>query len=361
MNIARALNNNGKYEEAYSIASNLKNKGDTSSDSILQEESLLLMGLTLTMMGRDTESLENYAAAFHLNPDLLTSNDIKLISTAIARTNPDSISPDLNNFIVKMSSSDDYRISYSVLANQGKYEEAYKELEAYKNQQDSVINMIIHSNVMESLSQYETNRKNLELADSHIKHLVTILILITIILVCVVMVWLLRERLRKNEIAKLKAENNLKSTGMHLAQEMNKKQALIDCLSNVARERYESVNEAFDSYFRKQDSGNVKKITDAQIKKIVKEFNDDIFLQDVGKIVDKYVNGIFSSFKEDFPNLNEDSLRLFLYFCIGLTNHSVSIILDQGIDVIYNRKSRLKTKVRESDSLRKADYLKMFK
>ena len=72
---------------------------------------------------------------------------------------------------------------------------------------------------------------------------------------------------------------------------------------------------------------------------------------------DKYTNGLFSKFKKDFPKCKDEEYRLFLFLMMGFSARSISLFLGEKIEVIYNRKSRLKAKIKNSDISRKMDYL----
>ena len=76
------------------------------------------------------------------------------------------------------------------------------------------------------------------------------------------------------------------------------------------------------------------------------------------KIVDEDMNGIMTSFRNDFPGFSEQDYRLFCYYVAGFTTKTISIIISGlSADAIYMRKSRMKKIIENSDCLHKDSYL----
>lgn len=61
--------------------------------------------------------------------------------------------------------------------------------------------------------------------------------------------------------------------------------------------------------------------------------------------------------KKDFPKLKEEDYRLFLYLMFGFSARSISLFMGEKIEVVYNRKSRLKSKIKNSNATLKNEYL----
>ena len=101
-----------------------------------------------------------------------------------------------------------------------------------------------------------------------------------------------------------------------------------------------------------------KKRIVAEVENIIQNFtNDSEYLDELARNVDKFSGGMWSSFREDFPKLKEADYRLFLYLVMGFSARSISLFLDEKIEVVYNRKSRLKARIQSSNASRKDEYL----
>lgn len=155
MEIACALNNNCQYEKAFTMAHDIVGKCELSRDTILWEESLNVMGLSLFNLGRYYESLHNYARAYRNNPNVLTNRDKRNISIALTKVDIDTCGSEIINFIKNISSTPEFQPSYVHLASEGHYQAAYENLIGYKNEQDSVFASLISNNVSEMVGQFE--------------------------------------------------------------------------------------------------------------------------------------------------------------------------------------------------------------
>lgn len=65
-----------------------------------------------------------------------------------------------------------------------------------------------------------------------------------------------------------------------------------------------------------------------------------------------------SHFRHDMPNLKVADYRLFLYSVLGFSTTAISLFLKvDKINSVYDRKKRLKIKIKQSESGRKDEYL----
>jgi len=79
------------------------------------------------------------------------------------------------------------------------------------------------------------------------------------------------------------------------------------------------------------------------------------------KIIDRDLDGLISSFRTDYTNLNEADYMLFCYIVAGYDAKTISIILSEKTpNSLYTRKSRLKKTIETSDIKEKEKYLQYF-
>ena len=74
-------------------------------------------------------------------------------------------------------------------------------------------------------------------------------------------------------------------------------------------------------------------------------------------IVDRYFDGVVSSFRKDFPNRRDDDYRLFCYSVAGFDSTTIALIMDTSVDAVYMRRSRLRKLVSGSDYPQRDTYL----
>ena len=70
-------------------------------------------------------------------------------------------------------------------------------------------------------------------------------------------------------------------------------------------------------------------------------------------------SNIVASLREDLPKLKELDYKLFIYSAFGFSNSAIALFLKEDkIESIYNRKARLKTKIKKLNSAQQEKYLR---
>lgn len=133
-------------------------------------------------------------------------------------------------------------------------------------------------------------------------------------------------------------------------------------IKSLMSTKYELLEELSSIVLRNNDTKVArKKIADA-VTRIIEEFSihsDKIVA--IEDKVDSLYNNLMSDFKTDLPNLKEVDYRLFLFSVLGLSNATISLFLKEDkIEAVYNRKRRIKDKIRLLDTTKSKRYLYYF-
>lgn len=78
-------------------------------------------------------------------------------------------------------------------------------------------------------------------------------------------------------------------------------------------------------------------------------------------MLDSYLDNIMSSLREDFPKMKSQDYQLASYVFSGIDMATTSVLMGLDIDVLYTRKSRLKSTIAKASNLNKDRYLAFFK
>lgn len=357
--IAIAYNNSGIYEKADSITQSVKEKALNTSDSLLMKESLRLSGLIHYAMDKYEVSLSNYAQAFELDSNVLETSDKTNILSGSRHLDIDTLPSNLRIFVDKVKAMDDAQQSLSVLVEQGDFEAAYKNVLKYKARQDSVIKIILQNNVTGSINRYEYAIKRTEMAERRNTAIIYCLIILLILIVVGFAAMLIKRNMNKKDKATQEVVDDLSETRRNLDVQVDRNNSMSKSLSKALQERYKEIDSLCEKHFSRGKLEHSE--ANDRISEIVSQFNDSDFLRNVESDIDNYMDGLYSSFKNDFPQMKEDNLKLFLYYCLGFSPRTISILLDLDMDVIYNKKSRLRAKIKGSSSSRRDEYLNALK
>lgn len=366
MEIASAYNNNRQYEKAYNTAIEIVERCELSNDTILREESLIVLSLSLFNLGNYYESLHNYAQAYYLNPNILSIHDKKNISVAISKVDIDTCTSEIKDFVEVLSSTPDYQPSYVYLANNGNYHEAYDELIDYKNEQDSILSSIISSNVSEVVGQFDKSLQRQSKERQRAERAFTWLFVIVLIAIGIAVYMYYKTQLYKKEsqISRLNIDLEGLRSDLQLQIEKVAYHNVTTDLSTckpylkLMREKYSEVNALCDKFYQRPPKSSEDE-TWQKIKQIIGNFTDAEYLKEIENYVDEISGNLYKSFTQEFYNLSDDKHRLFFYYLLGFSPRSISVFFNQKISAIYNRKSRLKDEIEKSDATRKSEYLKV--
>lgn len=359
LDMATAYCNNGQYlngfNEASSIIKDLTNK----NDSLLIQNALTLIATTQIGLNKYSDAIKSYIEAYSINPETISDSDIANLKIAISRVDKTALSPELESIVDTILIDNKYQTPFEVLESENDYKEAYEMLKLYMNEQDTIIAKILHNNVSESINYYRESQE----ATKKVKHLkeryLLLMILFGLIALAACFIGILRRKIVREKLLKFKMEEDLENLRKDFGILLEKNKLISDTFRNSVREKYDEFDNLCDNYYEKRFSSKTSSKLSNQISDIVAEFNDTKFMGKVARDVDNYTDGLYSSFKEYFSDVKSETLNLYLYLMLGFGTRTISIIMDQDPTVIYNRKSRLKAKIRESNIDRKDEHLRL--
>ena len=368
LNLARAYNNNGSYQEADSIANVIIT--DNVGSEVLSEV-YILKAVSSYGIGKFEEALRYYFKAYEIVPTILSTNDRQNISVALAEISsvPDNKKLDFPLDVLSAMSHSSLE-DFSVLASEERYQEAYASLEQYKNMQDSVLSVIIKNDVAESVNQYEELTKALNDEKEKNRKSSYWIIILLILIVASIIVWRYRERIHKEKLLRVKSETDLESLRADFKIQLEKVKDLaeksVECPASsvsddfmrIIRQQYAQTNKLFDDYYQGRISKSERERADEEIQQIVKDFTKSEGVEKIGRYIDEQSRGMYSSFQKDFFYLTEEDKLLFLYLTLGFSPRSIAVIIGYETKTVYNRKTRLKAKIENSDVSGKEKYLK---
>lgn len=368
--------NHGEQRQALEESAILMGRAEKDNDTLLMAEIRALIGACLYSTEDYVGCLNNYYIAHTLDSTAIPDSQSHLIEVAASHVNIDSLSCGMKDFIKGSAIRSTLRKktipAFKELANQGKFEEAYYGLERYKNMQDSVLDVILHNNVSECVGQYESMKSIIHQKELIIERISWILALLVLMIVVIISRVIYKKRLYQRNLELQYHQETIEMLRTDLATqiihidemsadnkmiiEQNKHKALR--LREMLYEKYRKVDEICDSYFQDKTVKSKKAKLEKEIENLLRDFSNQDFVNDIGKHIDLCLEGLYSSFIDDFPNLNPDSKRLFMFLVLGLSPRTICVIFDVETSNFYNRKSRLKKIVSESNAKRKDEYLK---
>lgn len=132
-----------------------------------------------------------------------------------------------------------------------------------------------------------------------------------------------------------------------------------DIIKKLTASRYSIIEEICSIIIQNPDS----KKTRNKIAEMVTNLIESLSLrsekvEELERQVDDTFSNLFSDFKMDLPGLKEIDYLLFLFSVLGLSSSTISVLLkEQKVESVYNRKKRLKDKIKKLPDDKRDHYL----
>lgn len=360
LDLATAYNNSGQYERAILESMQLSNIAKSINDTILLAESIRLMALSQFAIGNNIASIKNYVMANNLDDLALTENDKNNILIAVGEVEEDSVPKEAYNIITPLKLNENVNTPFEVLAKQGRYKEAYINLEKYKMDQDKILSSLLKSNVSEAIFNYEKSKTLLHKEKLKRERLWWLFIVVVMFFVGISIFYVFRKKLQTEKNQQESIIKNAECLRTDLLHQLETNKLISASLKTIFKQKYSIVDKLCAAYYESQGVRLEKKRIVSEVELIIKEFsNDTARLEELETYADNHTEGVCSSFRVDFPNLKDEDYRMFLYLLLGFSARSISLFFNEKIEVIYNRKSRLKSKIRNSSVAKKDIYLSL--
>ena len=111
--------------------------------------------------------------------------------------------------------------------------------------------------------------------------------------------------------------------------------------------RFELIGKLCDTFYEAQGTKTERKAIAEQVKKEIESLKTDSgTMAEIEASVNECRNGILTKLKADMPSITEDDYQLMTLLSCGFSNRAISMLLGETIEVIYKRKSRLKSKLK---------------
>lgn len=347
LTLARAYNNNGVYDKCNSISKNLLDSASAHNDTLLSIYSKELLATSYIGL-RDFRNAVTLILDIEKGGNL--SKDLRcLLGISYIELGEISKAENLFKNVEDNYDADDLSLVYEIAKKRGDLESAITILSQLYNNLDSVFAQSMNLNFSQSLTEYHKAereiKKNELIQEKQLRNRIIIVGLL-IVIICVLFF------IRYIRNYRLKLEKNI-SIAQNLQEILLLKESNFSDAKETIRKllasRFEIIDELCKTVYENKATGLVKKKISNEIEKLIEDFSSNKQkISELEKFVNKNYTNIIISFKSDFPNLKEADYLLFLYTSLGFSISAIALFLKEDkLDAVYNRKARLKSKIRK--------------
>lgn len=247
-------------------------------------------------------------------------------------------------------------LSYEINKRLGNYKEALYALENEHMFQDDILGKSLNQNVTDAVTDYHNSEKEkLEKKISYernILYLLIVVIILTSAFVAIVVYY--RYSFQKKNI-----EHNM-ILAESLSENLIAKEKMI---GQLFKQQFETIGELCHTYYEFHNTYEEKSKIHAKVMSIISDLRKDKqTLTKLEEYVNTYNNTLMQKFRKVNPSIvkSESDNLLFLYIVAGFSSRTISVLFDESLSVIYNRKARLKKRIIESNCEYKEEFLEHF-
>ncbi|MCH5319760.1 MAG: hypothetical protein J1E38_08655 [Paramuribaculum sp.] len=130
-------------------------------------------------------------------------------------------------------------------------------------------------------------------------------------------------------------------------------------LHGLLENRFALIDSLCQTYYETQGTKTERKAIIDKVKSEIESVRTNSFPQ-MEQAVNDCRDNLIALVKEKYPEIKPEDYQLLVYLASGLSTRTISLLLGETVDVVYKRKSRLKTRLKEKVAPVYPDILSVF-
>lgn len=130
-------------------------------------------------------------------------------------------------------------------------------------------------------------------------------------------------------------------------------------LHGLLEKRFALIDSLCQTYYESQGTKTERKAIIDKVKSEIESVRTDSFAE-MEQAVNDCRDNILVRVKAARPDIRTEDYQLLVYLASGLSTRTISLLLGESVDAIYKRKSRLKSRLRESAEASCPDIMTVF-
>lgn len=130
-------------------------------------------------------------------------------------------------------------------------------------------------------------------------------------------------------------------------------------LCDVLRKRFTLLDTLSQTYYETQGTKSERKAIVDKVRSEIESVRSDAF-SEMEQTVNDCRGNLLVRVREYYPDMKPEEYQLLVYLASGLSARTISLLLGESVDVIYKRKSRLKSRLKETVAPSCPDIMEIF-
>lgn len=239
--------------------------------------------------------------------------------------------------------------NYKIYKAIGDSEKALASIEETFAENNKLCQAVVRQSVSSIQRDYFQSEYQYQLYKRRVTSVLWILsvVFLALLFVCLCRYFVKRNRSKQEKIDTLLIQIE------DLAKEIKDSSTICNEFSNKIQQLYETKFKFIDAigqkYYSYQGATRDKYIL-REVNDMIALLADDKELESLEIIVNAYKDNVITLLRQEFPKLKPKDIQFMCYWYAGFSPNTMSLLLDEKIENIYNRKSRMRRRLDESTS-----------
>lgn len=130
-------------------------------------------------------------------------------------------------------------------------------------------------------------------------------------------------------------------------------------LHEVLEKRFSLIDSLCQTYYESHGTKTERKAIIDKVKSEIESVRTDSF-PEMEQAVNDCRDNILVKVKNNYPEIKNEDYMLLVFLASRLSTRTISLLLGESVDVVYKRKSRLKSRLKESMGISNPDIMAIF-
>ncbi|WP_307756511.1 hypothetical protein [uncultured Alistipes sp.] len=246
---------------------------------------------------------------------------------------------------------------FQISKHREEYSKALDHLEECIQAQDSIVRLSLRQSVIAAQRDFFAGQSEYAAFKLKANARFWSLVILLLLFIIVGIVFFLNRRLRlKNmEISKyVDMAYEIRQTMQFNDSRMS------DLVQRLFKDKFEFIDRLGYTYYERQNTSAEQQVIFSEVKKAINDLGQDKKTKaGLEQIVNACNDNVMIKLREQLPQMKEADLELLCYLFAGFSYRTISIFTQEKVENIYNRKSRLRSRIANSDAPDRDLFLKM--
>lgn len=245
-------------------------------------------------------------------------------------------------------------LSFQIETADGNPTAAKTAIEKYIELSDSVSRLALYQSA--TAAERKFYKEQSEFADYRlqVRTYVGILIFILIGAAIFLIVYIFRQRIRRKqfEIGRyMAAVDHLRRSESRIISQLERTKGMESRLKQLALSRFEMLDNLGRAFYERENTQEQQAEVYRQVKSFMSRLSSDpAAKKEMEEIVDTVNDNIIAKLRAQFPRFKALDIDLLCYIYAGFSAPIISLLTGDSVANVYNRKSRLKSRIANSDT-----------